>query len=230
MIQIEQVDFLNFGKKKTKIFRIMNVEMIRKDNLKELKKFDLLINNNLPVVEDDTCIKSLNETADRIDILHLLYTISTEGKESKDFFYTMIKDNNLSAKLSRNEISALEKKALSDQSIIDFSWSKESVYALLWCLGLADNIFTNLNEINLGDYYHLIAPEKNRDDFLKSVKIKSKEDLLKAIDFYYNLHWSYKHAENTINNRAILSLVRERRKALEWYTYEDTWGEVSLDT
>lgn len=201
---------------------------IRKESLKKLRDVGVEnINNNLPLLDFKTEIKSKKELIHRIEILHLLYTISVEGIESKSFFYTIIKEKGLDQSLSIEERMFLENEKYSDQSLINLSWYKESMFSLLWCAGLVDNIEV-IEEINMGDIYHIIPPEVEDKEFNKSITTRSLKDILIMLDYYYNIHWSYKHSTDLDKKK--LSIIYERRKSLEWYLYNNDWDKVSLDT
>lgn len=198
---------------------------IRKNTIKIIERFKLPLNLDLPNVDISIKIKGVNQIANRIDILHLFYAIYSEGIESKDFFKKIIFENNLKVELTNQEKEILEKE-LTSQNLIDFSWYKESIYSLLWCLGIVQNLYDDLDEINIADLYNLISPEKSREKFISSIQVRTNEELIQAIDVFYNLHWGSKRIKNNI----LKSVISERRKALEWFCSSENWSEINLDT
>lgn len=209
-------------------FKKIEFSKIRKESVKKLNDKGVKnINNSLPLLDFETEIKTKKELIHRIEILHLLYTISVEGLESKSFFYNIIKEKGLDQSLSTEERTFLENEKYSNQSLINFSWYKESIFSLLWCAGLVKNI-EEIEEINMGDIYHIIPPEVESEKFNKSIKARPLKDVLTMLDYYYNIHWSYKHSSDLDKNK--LSIIYERRKSLEWYLYNNSWDNISLDT
>lgn len=204
------------------------MDLRRQKTIEALKKLELKVNKDLPLVEEDIKPQPINVIANRIDILHLFYTVGIEGEESKKFFFNILKEKGLINFLSETEKAILEKQELSKQDIIDFTWGKEAIYALMWCTQLVKIMNGSLNEVDIANLYKLIPPEKNKEDFLKSLNLRDKNELLQMVDYYYNLHWSIKHTQPINQNK--LSIVKERRKALEWCVYGGNWDDVSLDT
>ncbi|CAM1353725.1 DUF4272 domain-containing protein [Tenacibaculum halocynthiae] len=206
----------------------MNLEEIRKNTIENIQNKVDLINIHLPLLDSDIIIGDKEALVNRIEILHLLYTISIEGLDSKGFFYNIIKEKGLDKALSKNEFLFLDEGTSVNRNMINFSWYKESIYALLWCGGLVQEIYS-LEEINMGNFYSLIPPEVSVEQFLDSIKLRTEKEMLVVLDYYYNLHWSFKHSEK--GNSETLSIIRERRKSLEWFLYNyNSWDNVLLDT
>jgi len=209
------------------LFGRINFSKIRKETIKKLKEKRYSINEDLPLLESNIDIKSRKQLMNRIEILHLLYTISIEGVESKDFFFNIIKEKGLDNSLSDNEKQFLENDKHFNQNLIDISWYKESILGLLWCSGIVNEI-DDIKEINIGDLYHLLPPEISDMKFKESIKIRSEKEIIKMLDYYYNLHWSFKHSKEFDSNKT--SVIYERRKSLEWCLYINDWDDIHLDT
>lgn len=222
------------------------LQKIRSENLKVLEDQGLVVNPNLPLLEVTDSVRSIEEIGMRINLLHIFYTISLEGVESLKFFADLIKKEGWEKYLSQNEKKFLLAKNIGKQELIDFSWCKESAFALLWssCSRVKADKIQILNEVDISDYYSFIPPELELTKFLQLLKIRDIALLYKALDLYYNLHWIAKRNKKagpsllsmlSLSSRKKTglneSLIRERRRALEWVIYSNLdWDNVTLDT
>ena len=142
----------------------------------------------------------------------------------------MIYANNWQTYLSGQEKQSIDSNSLTNQDLIDFSWKKESIFALLFVIKIAkkEDIFDFNDEIDISDYYSEVPPENEFGTFLKGIKTISTVDILSVIDLYYIAHHLSK---NKIVKGLSSSIIMERRKALEWVINPDiAWDDISLDT
>lgn len=203
--------------------------------LKRLKEYGIPINLGMPEVnKSDLRDKVL--VAKRINILSIFYAIS-ENPESISFFKKLITDQGMESLLTTREQSVLNKQLLTTQQEIDFSWHKESIYTLAWSLGHIKKLIFPNQEINISTLYSSIPPEVELKVFISRSEYINHEQIYNEVEFYYRLHWALRHPESwSILNRykmkkLNLSVVIERRKALEWIIGSSVgWDEVSLDT
>ena len=207
-------------------------EKLRQENIAFLQKEGFPYNKNLPLLDIEECCKTEKEIADRINILHIFYAIYLEGKKSKKFFYNLIKDEGWASHLSKSEKSLLNGLFLKEKDVIQFSWLKENIFILLWS---ANNNIQNINktdEIDIAEIYQEIPPEMGYSNFIKSLELRPLHEILKELDLYYNLHWIAKHSEElNLNKELNLSVIIERRKALEWVLDKTVdWDDIVLDT
>lgn len=217
---------------------MMEYENIRKKNFELISKLGFESNNDLPILEYSN-IRSDTAILHRINILHIFYTIYLRGRKSKDFFWSLINKNKWREFLTHRELQILQSKKISEQHLIEFSWYKESIFILLWSLGQIDeDPYSCISEIDISDYYSLMPPERDYNDFI-TCKLINEIEIIKMLDFYYCLNWSLKRSNNKKDyfnffkkkNTMLLSLVTERRKALEWIVDSDlNWDDISLDT
>ena len=63
---------------------------IREYNNELLRSYNYVFNEHLPLIEEITNIQSIDALVYRIDILHMLYTISLEGNKAKDYWVSTI--------------------------------------------------------------------------------------------------------------------------------------------
>lgn len=219
----------------------MNENKIRKQNLNFLNSIEVKIEVELPLIELKNGIRSKIDIENRINLLHIFYTISLEGVKSIRFFKKYIQKEGWEKYLIRQEQHTLKSQKLTKQDKINYSWYKESLYALLWCSGIVGNKrLENFSEIDISDFYHLIPPEKPFHEYTQSVAVRDYSDIYTELDLYFLLHW---YVKNQINKGKKIfkifqkeekfneSVIIERRRALEWVLDNSTpWDEISLDT
>jgi hypothetical protein len=207
---------------------------IRSENIKFLLKKGISIDYDLPLIDAPSRVRSKDEIGLRANILHILYAIFLEGSDSKPFFFNEIRENKWEKYLSRKEKSILVKKGMDKQDIIDFSWKREAILPLLWSCQVVGYklLFDFDNEFILSKYYSKIPPEKELNLFLRSLELLDTTNIVKCVDLYYLLHSLIRHNKlNKGKDGERLSLVIERRKALEWIIDPNTeWDDISLDT
>jgi hypothetical protein len=71
------------------------------------------------------------------------------------------------------------------------------------------------------------------ETFLKGLVLREKDEVLEKSDLAYCLHWGAREASlsaKQIAGAVPESVIRERRRALEWLIGDDDWYEVALDT
>ncbi|MFV0531117.1 MAG: DUF4272 domain-containing protein [Flavobacteriales bacterium] len=143
--------------------------------------------------------------------------------------------------LTDKEKEVLKNKRLKTSVENDFSWYKEDIFILLWCLGSIDYCmpYEVLEEIDISDFYDMILADKKYQDFLKNNKLINEKEIYKICDFYYYISWSLKNKnrysrifKKFLNKEKYnISVVLERRKALEWVVdCTLSWDDISLDT
>lgn len=216
---------------------MINFENIRRHSQQKAIELHIDTEKNLPFI-DDVKIRKDKDVLNRINILHIFYTISLEGEDSISFFKEIIDQNQWGKYLTEREKKVLHRVKLTQKEQIDFSWYKESIFILLWSIGLVEENmpYTQIDEIDISDYYDIIPPEKPYGLFLNN-KLKDVAEILKMTDFYYYIHSALRGRKKNIFRKIFfdekynVSVVIERRKALEWLIdYNIEWDDVSLDT
>ena len=203
--------------------------------LERLKREGVPVNENLPKISLKK-IRSSKDIAIRINILAVFKAIS-EDVNSLNFFKELLRKQDLIEILSKKEKEVLENGIVSKQNEIDLSWYQESLFALCWCLGIIPKMGSVKKEANLNLVYNFIPPDVELNYFISNARVIEEQDLLEELEYYYGLHWAVRHPENWnfINKfnykKYNLSIIRERRKALEWVVDKNVdWDDVSLDT
>ncbi len=116
---------------------------------------------------------------------------------------------------------------LTGRQTIDLSWMQESIYTLCWAGELVLELPFPDAEIDIQGLFPLIPPAVAPPVFLERFQLRPRRDIMYTLDLYYHLH----HAVRSGNAPGVsVSVVVERRRALEWLTSAEPWYQVSLDT
>ncbi len=203
--------------------------------------FNRLIKEGVPLNRalPEIAIKKARISKDvglRLNILGIFHAISDDSKSIK-FFYKLIEEQGMHDYLTNTERLILQSEKLTKQQSIDLSWNQESMYALSWCLGIVSKMSTPTAESDLNSIFKYLPPELDLLIFLDKCNLIDNKAILKELDYYYNLHWAVRHPEtwgilkfNELK-RYKISIIRERRKALEWVLNESLiWDDIALDT
>ena len=196
---------------------------IRQKNIKRLGIEGIV---NLPEI-DEISIRKKDDIALRAVVLAEIKAI-TVYPEDKDVSMDWIKENEIDKFLTNSEKTILNKKSLNEQEMIDFSWYQESLYALLWALNIVQVMSPAFEESNVVNYLEQLPPDINFQDYIKKCKLRDTDEILEELDYYYLLHWSIR---NKKQSKFELSIVIERRRALEWVINNKLdWDDITLDT
>lgn len=209
--------------------------MLKATTINKLKSDKIPVNDFLPPLEVRR-LRSSEVVANRVNILGIFIAICDDSN-SIPFFKDLIKKQALITYLSDSEKIILEKGQLSEQEEIDKSWYRESLYCLCWCLGIFEEMIPPKQEADIYPIFNYIPPEVDLGRFVEKATLIKKSKISDEAEYYYGLHWAIRHPEswNILSNRRrkkySISIVRERRRALEWVIDDQlNWDEVSLDT
>ncbi len=150
------------------------------------------------------------------------------SSEKEDY----LKANDLLNSLTANEKErlAIDYDDWADQDKINLDWSIEAIWALTWAAGKhSDLTFNTCVEDSLASMFPDLQEEEPALTFIKNFSLLPKKVIFKELDKFYRVHWFTKH--NREDERVNLSIIMERRKALEWVC--DTsldWDDIPLDT
>jgi hypothetical protein len=145
----------------------------------------------------------------------------------------MIKRYDLEDALTPYEKSFLEADEVSSQEYASATWRYESANALLWSLGLIDELGPPSEITNVAGMVRILS-SMTADEFSDKAVLRSKQEILDAADLAYRLH-AASHKANE-EGRMIPagireSVVFEREYALRWLIrYKElAWGEMIVD-
>lgn len=190
------------------------------------------VNTNLPYLEDEAqvTIRTKSELIHRIYAL-LLISARGEGVEKEKLDALMNSKHIVS--LSAKEKAIYHKEELDDQDRANATWRYESLSTLLWAAGKVEWTYPS----DICDVPTIVGMlvKTDKDEFVESWKIRSKSEILDALDKIYRMNWACVDAR--IKGQAPkgginASVVYERHYALNWLTnYQDQdWDDVSTDT
>ena len=178
-------------------------------------------------------VRSSDEIAIRCVILNALLFV-VHGGASSDNIQKKLKALGLWNSVSPLEKQFLLKENYLQEELDEVSWKRESLFMLLWTLREVKEI----NEPNdEGDISIEILQKLSSDPLLwvKQVAIRSTDEISKAEEDIYNIHWAVRNA--TINNQKIpnnynINVVFNRHYAINWVEkYNDAeWDNITVDT
>lgn len=216
MIRLTKTETIDFNK-------------IRSQNLERIRKHDFVSGefnfDALPLLEK-TEIRPIQDIASRAVFLAIFKLISV-FPEDLEWYADWLADNNFGAYLSNREKTSLNRGVITKQEEIDYSWYQESINCIMWILGFEDASLNSYDEIDCAKLMKHLPPETSLHEFQSKIKLRPAEELFRELDIYYLLHWLARR-----NKSISVSVIRERRKVLEWCLDKEIrdWDNVSLDT
>jgi len=212
---------------------MISIERMNRETIKYLlEEQNLVYNENLPKLELIKDIRTKEEVVNRINVLHILYTIGEdESEECFNFFRDKLIEKNWVTYLSEVEKETIFKTKLSEYDLLNFSWKKEAMLALMWLINLPRINLLEIKETQVSNYYDLLPPEMTMEQFYESAQIKDLHEVVGFLDYYYCIHSAIRNRDGKGKTSVEQSIIIERRRALEWLTnLELDWDSISLDT
>jgi len=212
---------------------LINPKKIKSENTKLLNEMGISVIDWLPHL-DKTKFRNSKEVAERCVVLAALLQIHFGAPN--DFIEDYLSSNGLMNSLTANEKERLSRNFddWSDQEKIDINWSIEAIWALVWIGGKHSNLtFNTFVEDSLASMLPQFQEKEPVDSFIKNFSLLSKKLIFKELDKFYRAHWFARNSslEGTQNEQVNLSIVMERRKALEWVCDASLdWDDIPLDT
>ncbi len=226
-------------KKETKRQPISEGSLRREKSNQIIQSKGITCFENLPFIEEssEVQLKDLDTICRRalasIIVIQLACEIKEGKDESHDFCTILLKKYGVKDDINEKEKRVIEGK-YSNQDLIDLDWEYEDYWALVWALGLIDDITDATDICDCDQAVHLALSCKNLEEFKRSCNLRDVSDILDMLDLYYRYHWAV--VEKQINPETKIgnldsSVVIERRRALEWlFSEEEDWYHISLDT
>lgn len=205
-----------------------------------LKDKGVKVNDALPMIEPASAvhIRSLDAICRRA-LSALLSTqiacsIGEQDTEQIRYFIGLIQHYGLELNLNPKEMSLI-KGTFTPTDAEEIIWEYEDYWALVWALGLVDDI-TDANEIcDVKTAVSLVSSCQTLDEFKKKCKLRSIDEILDTLDLYYRYSWAVVR-QDTVDPECPIGdlngqVVFERRRGLEWlFSTTDNWFELTLDT
>ncbi|HVM53264.1 MAG TPA: DUF4272 domain-containing protein [Acidimicrobiales bacterium] len=208
----------------------MDTAAIRKRSLKEAARLGYEVSAELPLSDFDVKARDGDELVDRCLVLHALIAVSYGFP--RDTAKAWLTQEELTSALSPSERRYLDAgDAAADEF---FHGLSESVWALMWSLGLASKLdFAKTCPNDLVRTLPNLKTTESAAAFRARAQRRSTEELLESADLAYCLNWAITDAAlrgASEPGRVPGWVVIERRRALEWVLSDEDWDEVPLDT
>ena len=197
-----------------------------------LESKGILVNQHLPVVGGpDSKIRTKDEIVKRAYAL-LLTAVKGEGMEQEHLERTVF-DKKIDF-LSPKEKEIFDAESMSDIQKAYATWRYESLQVIIWALGLMENLPYPSDICNVKEVVAKIFTP-SREEFENSVNIKTKDEILEALDMTYRMHWACVNARiknEEVGGQLNPSIIYERHYALNWLTNFEglNWDNVSTPT
>ncbi|MBQ3394589.1 MAG: DUF4272 domain-containing protein [Oscillospiraceae bacterium] len=212
----------------------------RELNNEKLRGRGIALLESLPVIEESTeaGLRSFDEICERAVATLLSTQVAcdiNEGNypESVSFFLKKLDEFGVSFKLNPVEKRVFN-GTYSEQDAVDVSWEYEAYWALVWALGLVENIENGGEPCDVYTAIQLVGDCENMEQFKANCKLRDTDELLDMLDLYYRYHWAT--TEKRINPETEVGglddeIVMERRRGLEWlFSRENNWFDIELNT
>jgi hypothetical protein len=206
---------------------------------KMLSKCNVLVNPNLPFIEDSKNLQLRTPTklVKRMMILNVIaaYASDPDSKENitKNQVLSYLRDYGLEDAVSDSEWDFLNKKRYTVSDRAPFTWGFEAVNILAWTLGLIND----MNQVSTScDVMQLmkVVTKRTVEEILETTNLKSTKHFLDILDYLYRYNWAIVQAsldkKNLPNNENPM-IIHQRLYTLNWVVNPDIpWDEISVDS
>ncbi|TRZ38157.1 DUF4272 domain-containing protein [Niallia circulans] len=200
----------------------------------ELIRINVPVNEHLPYVEaePDVLIRSKVEIINRI--IPLTITAAKALEAPDEYLAEAVEDYQANKLFTNEERQFMESEITNEQAKINFSWKLESIWVLLWSVGLVPELNSPDKTCDV-DLLLDVVLNSSRDDLLNKATVKEKSIILDELDFIYRAHWAVRNAQlhgTDIPAALDEGVVYERHYAFNWLVHymDQEWEEISTDT
>ena len=191
------------------------------------------VNKNLPCTASPESIR-LRTVKDVIDRAYALLIMSVKGEGVEHEHLTKtIKIKRINS-FSPRESNIYQKETLDDQELAYATWRYESLNTMIWALGLMEDL---KYPSEICDVQAIVGKIFNpsREEFEKSVNLRSTSEILDELDKTYRMNWACVDARvkgEEVSGDINPSVVYERHYSLNWLTNHDNqeWDDVLTST
>jgi hypothetical protein len=211
---------------------------IREQSLLRLRRWKLSDPGSLPLhaAEDFAWTRDAGTVADRCHALAAALALTHRAPVAT--VRAAIDDNRLEPSLAAREqelLAVLEGEVEPEeddlqQLLVDIAWREEALHALLWALGLVDDLPPDVM-CPKAPAYERLAPDLNPANARGVARLRPLAELAVMLDLYYLLHWHARRAQyhgDVWDYHIAPGVVLERRRALEWLFQDAPWEDVDL--
>ncbi len=192
----------------------------------QLQELGIVTNDELPTMDviEELEPQTARDVARRALVLIYVLGLGFGAKPLK--LKKALTDYSLWDYVTDAERALLNKKNLNEQDRINAQWLIEDVQALAWCLGLVElKPFEHYDDDIASQFPKLYTSPK---EFILGATLRPYEEMYQQADFHYRLHWVAQNGvEESDDFHVSVSLIQERRRALEWVIGVDQdWDSV----
>ncbi|RVT58288.1 DUF4272 domain-containing protein [Niallia taxi] len=213
----------------------MSSQMLRKSRSeKELMRINVPINEHLPYVEAerDVLIRSRVEIINRI--IPLAITAAKALEAPDEYLAEAVEEFQANNLFTDEERQFMESATTNEQDKINYSWKLESIWVLLWSVGLVPELNSPAKTCDVDLLFDVVL-NSSKDDLINKASVKQKSIILDELDFIYRAHWSVRNAQlhgTDIPAALDEGVVYERHYAFNWLVHymDQEWEEISTDT
>ena len=121
---------------------------------------------------------------------------------------------------------------ISEAGAINAVWKYEAVWALLWALGIIEELSLPSEICDCDLVMGTMRRFKGLDDFMANTTLRPLEEILQALDLHYRYHWAAVNARVNGSDPAGIDeeVVMERRAGLEWLCCKGQENDNLSDT
>ncbi|WP_291578206.1 DUF4272 domain-containing protein [Clostridium sp. UBA6640] len=214
------------------------------------KSIEILKDNKVPYMEGLPVIEGVNEievrSAEEIAKRAIACLISIQVacdinsgeniEEAREFFKGLLDKYKVKEELTDNEKKIIFGSS-NKQEVINMAWKYEAYWTLIWALGIVDKLEYPSQICDCNFAIRAVADYEDFNDFMKTVKLRSIEEILDEADLIYRYNWACVDASIHGENPPAgidPGVVFERHWGLNWLigkgAYNNNWDSVSTDT
>ena len=187
----------------------------------------------MPCTIDVTTIK-IRTNKELIDRAYALLVIAAKGEGVEQEHLIKTVEAKQIDGFSPYETFIYDTATLSDQERAYATWRYESLYVVLWALGITEELKYPDEICDVSAIVSAIF-QPSREDFEKMVKLKSPFEILDELDKTYRMNWACVDARingNEVTGGLNSSVVYERHYALNWLTHHQNqdWDAIQTNT
>lgn len=201
----------------------------RKCSWEFIQELGLNTNPSLPLLDHMSQAREEKDICDRLLCLHSLAAVAYGLPRERAKAW--LQEEGLMRLLGPHESRFLSGE---DSDAWCFRLQIEGMWALAWVLGVAKDLAPC---IACSESFVKMLPDLSKEEssgqFRSKLNVLPCEQIVQCADLYYCLHWAL--CQRQLNGmpplqQPQLSVVKERRRALDWVLSSEHWWEISLDT
>lgn len=216
----------------------MDFLAIREQSVRRLRKWRLSDPGALPL-HGDADFEWMRDARSVADRCHAIAAaLALAHRAPVQTVRDAIDEHDLEGALGERELElmrVLEGEAEVDepalqQLLVDIAWREEALHALLWALGVVDDLPPD-EMCPKQPAYERFAPGLDPGRAARDARLRPLAELAAMLDFYYCLHWHARKAQyhgDVWDHQIAPGVVLERRRALEWLFQDARWEDVDL--